>query len=86
MNVARLNFHAGTARTDSGIQSLIRRLDELTAWCEEITLALQKSPDRQERDRLAAELRFISEEMKRINAEHHAIANGLNLIRSPREG
>ena len=68
---------------DPRLQELKRRLDELVAWCEQVTLALQKNPDSEERDRLASEMRFISEEMKSINAEHCAIADDLKLTQRP---
>jgi hypothetical protein len=71
---------------DARLQDLKRRLDELIAWCEEVASALRKNPDRQERKRLAAELGFISEEMKSINGEHHVIANDLKLTQRPAEG
>lgn len=59
---------------DPKIEKLKARLSELIAWNEEITAALQKNPDVEERRRLAAELQHIQQEMKNIKAEREAIS------------
>ncbi len=63
---------------DPKLEKLKSRLGELIAWNEEITLALQKNPGGEERQRLAAELRYIQEEMKGIKAERDAITRDAN--------
>jgi hypothetical protein len=68
---------------DPRLQDLQRRLDELVKWCQEVTLALENNPDREERRRLAAELQAITAGMKSVDAERRALAEELSL---PAEG
>ena len=60
------------------LQELKIRLDTLLARCEEVTAALGKNPDHDERHRLATELHAIAQELDSVNTERRALGDKLN--------